>query len=86
MTPLRCVAASRKSAALRVGVVTDSARPKERAAAFHARPMAHGQMNLGMSVCSSMFSGMKWLVPMIRMPRLRAWFERPRPMMMCDWK
>ncbi len=38
------------------------------------------------SVNSSMFSGMKWLVPTMRIPRFSASTESPRPVMMCDWK
>ena len=77
---------SRNSAALRVGVVTASAREYDLAAASHASPIAQRCMNFGMSVYSSRFSGMKWLVPTMRMPRSFAPIENPRPVMMCDWK
>ncbi len=40
----------------------------------------------GSSVCWSMFTGMKWLVPMMRIPRFSASMLRPRPVTMCDWK
>ena len=29
---------------------------------------------------------MKWFVPTRRMPRFTAPIEKPRPVMMCDWK
>ena len=52
-----------------------------------SRPRNHSScIALGTIENWSMFSGMKWLVPMIRIPRFSASMVIPRPMLMCDWK
>ena len=86
-TSSTAVFAARYSAAFSVGVVTRSASLKVRAAAAHAIRVSVGLNHFGITaVYSSRFSGMKWLVAMTRMPRLRPSIAMPRPTTMWDWK
>ena len=41
-------------------------------------------VNFGNGVCSIRFSGMKWFVATIRMPRFADSVVSPRPISMCD--
>ena len=79
------IVASRKSAALRVGVVTARVMSNVRLASAHASFTSTLFSACGSVVKSTTFSAMTWFVAMIGMPRLRASRVRPRPMMMCDW-
>ena len=85
MTPLMSIVASRKSAALRVGVVTARVMSKVRLASAHANFTSTLLSACGSVVKSTTFSAITWFVAMIGMPRLRASRVRPRPMMMWDW-
>lgn len=68
-----------------VGVVIASASRYVFAASAHATLRAIGVVRLPNGVYSSRFSGMKWFVPMIRMPRSCASRATPRPTTMWDW-
>ena len=85
MTPWMSIVASRKSAALRVGVVTARVMSKVRLASAHAYFTSTSLRACGSVVKSTTFSAITWFVAMIGMPRLRASRARPRPITMCDW-
>ena len=85
MTPWMSIVASRKSAALRVGVVTARVMPNVRFASAQASLTTTLSSSGGSVVKSRMFSAITWFVATIGMPRLCVSRASPRPRLMCDW-
>ena len=84
-TPVMSIAASRKFAALRVGVVTARVIRNVRLASAHAHFTSNRSIHAGRVVWSRMFSGMTWFVATTGMSLATASRVRPRPIRMCDW-
>lgn len=86
MTPRSPLWYSRKSAAFRVGVVTDEAVRNTLLAVFHDVRTNQSFHDSGIVAKSRIFSAITWFVPTMRMLRLVASRARPRPITMWDWK